>query len=80
MTENNEVYESATICPICESSFKDILSHISVRHNIRSIEEFNKLEIEIKEKKKKIKEFKEYTEALTLEYREGRLSGEELRR
>lgn len=66
-------------CLICDRDFKNILTHISVRHGISSIEEYNLRIKEREDKKIKIQEFLGYTEELMRKFRKNEISGEELR-
>lgn len=66
-------------CPFCEKETADLLKHVSIYHNIKNIEEFDDKVKDTNEKKEKIKKFKEYTDSLMIQFRNNKISGEELR-
>jgi hypothetical protein len=68
-----------TCCLICNQEFKNILEHISIRHGVSSVEEYEKKVREKIDKDIKIKEFIEYSEKLMERFRKGEISPEKLR-
>lgn len=68
-----------TKCPLCEEGFINILEHISIKHNISTIEDYKKKVKEGEDKKNKINAFLRYSEELTKKCKEGEISGERLR-
>ena len=68
-----------TVCKICKKSFSNILEHISIKHHISSIEEYNMKVKEIEEKDIKIQEFLKYSREQMERFRKGEISPEQLR-
>ncbi len=67
------------ICELCDKGFTDFLSHVVIKHNISSIEEYNLKVNEKKEKDIKIRRLLDYMKELTLMFRNGQISAEEMR-
>jgi len=68
-----------TTCPFCDKEFTNILNHISVRHGLSSIEDYES-KVKVKEDKKiKIQAFLKYLKELTEKLRKGEISPEKLR-
>ncbi len=67
------------ICPICEKRVKDILEHLSIIHNVKSIDEAQKLVERYKEKEKLRKEFREFVEKLNQQLKKGEINGKVFR-
>jgi len=66
-------------CPFCDKEFVNILEHISVRHNVSSIEDYEKKVKENENRKIKIKAFLDYGKELTEKLRKGEITPEKLR-
>jgi len=67
------------ICPFCDKEFTNILDHISIRHRISSIEDYESKVKEKEDKKIKIRAFLEYSKEVTERLRRGEISPEKLR-
>ncbi len=66
-------------CLLCDEEFVDILKHVSVRHHILSIENYEKKVKEKKDKNIKIRALFRYIKELTEKLRKGEITPEESR-
>lgn len=66
-------------CPYCEKEFMDILSHISIRHDIASMEEVAVQVQLMEEEENKREEFSKYVKELNDKLLNGQISGETFR-
>ena len=67
-------------CLLCEKEFVNFLEHISIKHNISSIEEYDSKVKEKENKKVKIQAFLNYVNKDLMEkFRKGEISPEKLR-
>ena len=67
------------ICYFCEKDVSNFLEHLSIRHEISSLEEYEIKAKEVEQKKLKIQEFLKYSDELMIKYRKGEISPESLR-
>lgn len=67
-------------CPLCNRRIKDFLRHLSILHEIGSIEEFNAKLREIERVQQRQKEFSEFVGSLKTQISKGLLSTEDYRK
>ncbi len=66
-------------CLLCDEEFIDIVKHISIRHEISSIGEYQRKAKEAEDKKIKIQAFLKYVKELKEKLRKRDISPEQLR-
>lgn len=54
------------ICPVCSKKFKDILTHVRIRHDIESVEQFKAASERFESENIKAFEFNKYIKELNI--------------
>jgi len=68
-----------TTCALCEKSFNNILEHLSISHNIKSIDDYEIKSKEIDKIKRKQEAFRIFISDLNNKYSSGKINGEQYR-
>ena len=66
-------------CSLCGKSYVDLLKHLSITHDIGTIQEYNQKMTEIEREEAKKRRFSEYVEDLKEKVKLGKLTWEQYR-